>query len=287
MNESIESYFEQNYTEELQNVLYKVIALLDRLNISTYEGHILNLLSESENADSLDLTITSYFEWMMINLSREFGFKVIEGATLDQMVIILRGYVDTEDYIDHQAIVRITETDMLETEKFAELVALTTELSTDTIIALLHEVDEAAIYTVQRLHLSESDPADLDQELQTLQADPVQIRNLRAYVLFIRSFHLEFEKAELIRQGYAIGLPFKVYWDVVKEEIMILDSAKQTLELLGLFLMSKEYWSNPLIAFTDLADDIYDSVNIITEVNTQFRTLHSGFQKFKAENRIS
>lgn len=288
MNISIKDYFEKNYTEEMQEILFKIISLLQRLNINTYEAFILNKLAESENSDSnfLSLDITNYFEGFLINLSREFGFKLSDATTLDQRVTFIRAYVDLEDYIDNEAVIRLMETDISDSEKLAEAVSLTSDLSIDTAISFIESVDESSLFTLLRIHLLETDKEDTDNEIDKPPAGEAHLNQLKAYSLFLKEQGLNLECLELVRSGYQVGLPFKVYWGVLKDKIFEHDRSTMVKELLGIFFLSNEHWSNPLIAFNNINEELFDSVIVIGEVNTIIRELMSKFIDFKLRNRI-
>jgi hypothetical protein len=290
MDESILDYIKQSYTLEMQEILLDALRLLDRLNIQTYEGYILNTLNNAENEDSefVSSNITSYIEGMFINLERAFGFRLQEYGTmtLEQRVKVVRGYVEIEDYIDHEAMIRICETDMNDVEKFAEAVALTSEFGAETLMSFVEWIDEAAVETIQRLHLRETPAEEKMEEVQLPEASPEQITQIKAYELFIKEHNLTVDCFQLIRMGFPIGAPFKLYWDQFKDIILQADTVTLSKETIGLFLLSKEHWGNPLLAFTNLSEELFDSINVITEVNMSVRRLLSGFVKFKAENKI-
>ena len=288
INESIKSYFEINYTVEMQEVLFKVISLLDRLNINSYEGYILNTINEIENSDTLatSLNVLTYFDFLLEKLGKGFGFTLKDEITLEQRVIFTRGYVDLEDYIDHQAILRIAESDILDEEKIAQAVSLTTELSEDMLISFIDTVDESAIFTLARLHLSETSKEEIDNEMDSVQASDEQVTQIKAYRLFLKENNLTLDCLELVTAGYAIGLPFKVYWDVLKDKILSYDIETLSKEMIGVLLLSKEHWSNPLIGFSSISEDWFDNIKTIGEVNAFIRQLMSNFINFKVQNRI-
>jgi hypothetical protein len=288
MNVSIQDYIEKNYIAEMQEVIGKAISLFDRLNIFTYEAYILNLLNDVDNQDTefLSSNIVSYLEGFTINLEREFGFTLSDQITLEQRVDFVRSYVDLEDYIDHEAIIRILETDNDIAEKLSEAVALISETSKDILISFIDEVDETALMTLMRLHISETPNEELTNEISSPAASEAQVLNVRAYIAFLKSHNLVLYCAELIRNGYEIGLPWSVYWSKVGETVSKLDRAALCRELLGLCLLSKEYWSNPQLSLDRLSEELLDNLQDVTDTNTVIRSLLSSFIDFKHTNGI-
>lgn len=288
MNPTIQNYFENNYTLELQEVLNKTISLFTRLNLFSYETYILNTLAEitNENSDFIGSNFIAYFEGLVVGLEKGFGFRLSEDLTLEQRTDFVRAYVDLEDYIDHEAVVRVLETDMNASEKLAEVVALTGAPHKDILISFICDVDESALETLEQLHLSSAKQEDLENETDAPSAPPEHVKQVKAYILYLSTFPLVFKNAQLVRDGYEIGLPFSVYWDKVKGEVTQLDSASFAIEFVGLCLLSKDHWANPYLAYPAIAEEIFDSLNIITSVNIFVQNLIAGFTKFKTENRI-
>ena len=288
MNVSIKDYIKNNYIEEMQEVIEKAISLLDRLNIFTYEVYILNLLNDLENQDSefTSSNIVSYLEGFIINLEKEFGFTLSEQITLEQRVDFVRSYVDLEDYIDHEAVIRILETDNDTVEKLSEAVALISETSKDGLISFIDSVDETSLMTLLRLHIGETTTEELTEETKTPMASDSQVLNVKAYISFLKTHNLTLDCATLIRDGYEIGLPWAVYWDKVGSTISTLDRAALCRELVGLCLFSKEYWSNPQLSLDHLSEQLLDNLHDVTETNTVIRSLLSSFIDFKHTHGI-
>jgi len=288
MNASIQDYIEKNYIAEMQEVIGKAISLFDRLNIFTYEAYILNLLNDLDNQDQefTSSNIVSYIEGFTINLEREFGFTLGEQITLEQRVDFVRSYVDLEDYIDHEAIIRILETDNDSAEKLSEAVALISDTSKDILISFIDDVDETALMTLLRLHISETPNEELTNEISSPTASDTQILNVRAYIAFLKTHNLTFDCSNLIRSGYEIGLPWAVYWSKVGEEISKLDRASMCRELVGLSLLSQEYWSNPQLSLDRLSEELLDNLQDVTDTNAIIRSLMSSFIDFKNVNGI-
>lgn len=291
MNESILDYISKTYTVEMQEVLVKSFNLFERLNVETCEAFILNTLNTADDQDRefVSSTVINYVEGYLINLERAFGFKLHDSPTLtlEQRVDFIRGYVDLEDYIDHQVVIRICETDATDEEKLAEAIALTTEYGLDTLLSFITDVDEAALFTLSRMHQKETPAEEVENESELPEERADQILNIKAYELWLKEHHLQAGCFELIRQGYPVGAPFKLYWSKYKDVILSADRAKLSVEIVGLFLLSKEHWANPVLAFTQLSEELFDSINVISECNTAVRELMNGFVKFKAENKIA
>jgi hypothetical protein len=290
MNVSIADYIEKTYTVEMQEILKKGFDLFDRLNLETYEGFILNTLNNIENEDPtfISTNVTGYVEGLIVQLAKSFGFTLADygDITLEQRIDFVRGYVDLEDFLDHDAVVRIVETDMSDAEKLAEAIALTTDYGIDNLLSFIIDVDEAALMTLSRLHQQAIPGEEVVDEQDGPTADEDQVRNVKAYELFMKEFNLSVDCYQLVRMGFPIGAPFQMYWQQYKDVILTADRATLTKEIIGLFLLSKEHWTNPLLAFNNLSEELFDSVSIITECNVELRQLYNNFIKFKAENKI-
>lgn len=290
MNESIADYIQKTYTVEMQEVLKKAFDLLERLNIETCEGFILNILNNVEDMDTefVSTSVTATVEGMLIQLAKSFGFELqaYGDMTMEQRVDFTAGYVSLEDFLDHERIIRICETDMNDEEKLAELVELTSGYGMETLMSFILSVDEAAIMNLKRMHLRETPAEDRVNETELPEVSEDQIRNVKAYELFMKEFNLTVDCYQLVRMGFPIGAPFQLYWQQYKDVILTADRATLSKEIIGLFLLSKEHWTNPLLAFTNISEELFDSMTIITECNVEVRQLYSGFMKFKAENKI-
>jgi len=289
MNEAIEQYVQDSYTPILQEVIEDIFSLFERLNINTHEGYIINQIAEQDNIDpaQLNSAILSYLEDFLINLENEFGFSLADTITLEQRCAFIRGYVDLEDYIDHEAIIRILETDGLPADKIAQAVSLTTSIPSITLISYVLRVDEDAVTTLQNIHLSESKGEDLDQEMDIAPATKEQVIQVKAFNIFIdQEFHTKPECLELIRKGYEIGFPFKVYFDVVKDKLLVADETTQVVETITLLLLSQEYWQNPLLGWDQVTKDWYDSLEIVNKVSGSVKAILRRFDLFKTENKI-
>lgn len=288
MNESIKDYVEKNYILEMQAVLFKVFSLLNRLNIFTYEAYILNILNELDNVDTeyTSTDIVNYLEGFIITLENEFGYILNDQVTLEQRTDFMRGYVDLEDYIDHEAVIRVLETDNDLPEKLSEVVSLTTVLNKETLLCFIDTVDESALFTLSRLHISESSKENIINETDSPVASPEQIKNVKAYDNFIKENNLTITCINLVREGYEIGLPWNIYWDKVSEDTLKLGRDELCIEFIGLCLLSKEFWTNPQTAFNDFGEKYLDSLSTFTEANQMIKNIMSSFLNYKSMKGI-
>lgn len=303
MNISIEDYVKKNYTQDMQDVLAKMFSLLERLNIDSYEGYFLDKFNNLEQQDNvfLDLDFVTYLEGFLFSLQKEFGFLLDDQLPFEQRIDFTQAYVDLEDFNDHDSIIRILETDLSDSEKLAECISLTYPAlsasekakDVDNILAMIREIDESALLTLERLHISESSEKNLETDLESNPVSEDHITQIKAYELFCKQLNVEIKSLELVRSGYSIGLPFKVYWEKRKDDLFEQGRMMTELyhdyfsrELISLFLLSREYWTNPALAFNDLSESFFDDLKTIQQINTNIKLIMSRFLKFKAENRI-
>lgn len=290
MDASIADYVEKTYTPEMQAVLKKGFDLFDRLNLETAEGFVLNILNDIENADTefVSTNVLGVVEGTIIQLEKSFGFELMPygDMTLEQRIDFVRGYVDLEDFLDHDAVIRICETDMTDAEKLAEAVGLVADMGVETLMSLILNVDEAALMTLSRIHQSAVPNEERAEEIELPAVSDEQMTQVKAYELFMKEFHLTVDCYQMIRIGFPIGAPFQLYWQQYKDVILTADRATLAKEIIGLFLLSKEHWTNPILAFTNISEELFDTVNVISECNIEVRKLMGSFVKFKAENKI-
>lgn len=303
MQETIEDFFTKNYTPEMNAVLDKFFSLLERLNITTHEFYLANKLADLDNQDLnfLGLEIINFFEELLKSIQKEFGFIISEDFTFEQRIDFVQAFVNIEDYDNSEEIIRILETDDSDSEKLAQCLCLTypslgiddSAIGEDNILAMLQELDEAAILTIERLHKSRIKQEDLDADVDSEEVDKNHLNQIKAFEIFTKGkFNITPDSINLVRQGYRLGLPFKVYWNTFNYLLVQDDTTnkdwlnKLSLELLGCLLLSKEHWNNPVIAFSNISEELFDDIKIITFVNNFIRNFVNELMLFKAENRI-
>ena len=290
MNIAIKEFIERFYTEDMQEVLTKAFDMFERLNIPSCESFVINLISNLDNSDLefLPVTVTDYVTGFVINLETQFGFRLQDHDTLplSTRVDIVRGYVDLEDYIDHEAIIRICETDALDVEKLAEAIQFTTDIGMETLMSYIYSVEEAALFNLQQMHLAHLDAADREAEIPFPAAMPDQIVQIKSYRLYMETLNYTLQSLDIVTEGYAVGLPFHVYWERLKDRLIELPRENYARELIAVLLISIEHWRNPLIAFGQISDQLFEDLNFITEINALSKAILTKFSSFKFENRI-
>ena len=291
MNIAIEEYIGQTYTLEMADNFNAAIALFERLNINSYEAFFLNELAEKENKDSefLGSSFYYYLTGFVAQFVKEFGFTLLEDVTFENQVKIVSAYVALEDYIDNEAVIRICENDTTDSEKFAEMVALITDIDSDNVLSMIEQVDPASIITVQRIHIASSNTSSKLDDILDQTPTEGQVRQFKAFKLFLGTGHPDLKIVELIRSGYDLGLPFSIYWqrvvnDLITEETEITGMLAK--EILGLMMASNEFWSNPMIGFEAHANNLWDNPLIVGKLSTLVRVILGEFDKFKSTNRI-
>ncbi len=303
MQETVNDFFEKNYTPDMLIVLNKILNLLERLNVTTHELYLANKLFNIENEDVnfLSLEIINFFDSLLNSIQKEFGFTISEGFTLEQKVDFIQAYVNIEDYDNSEEIIRILETDDSDYEKIAQCLCLTypslgvdnTAIGEDNILAMLSDVDEAALITIERIHKSKINQGQEDSDLEAEEISESHINHIKAFEIFtVNKFKAVTKSINLVRQGYRVGLPFKIYWNNFNELVAqdLADNKEWlnevSLELLGCLILSKEHWNNPALAFFNISEDLFTDIKVISYVNNFIKGFINEFMLFKAENRI-
>ncbi len=303
MQETVNDFFEKTYTPDMLIVLNKILSLLERLNVTTHEFYLANKLFDLENQDLnfLGLEIVNFFEELLKSIQKEFGFTISDDFTLEQRVDFIQAYVNIEDYENSEEIIRILETDATDYEKLAQCLCLTypslgidnTAVGEDNLLAMLADLDESAILTIERLHKSRVKQGEDDNDLEACVVNESHINQVKAFELFtVNKFKVIPQSVNLVRQGYKVALPFKIYWNTFSELLeqdLINDNNwlnQVSLELLGCLILSKEYWNNPSIAFFNLSEEIFSDIKVISYVNNFIKNFVNELMLFKAENRI-
>lgn len=277
MNYAIESLIDTCCSEEFKNTFPDIVQIVKDFELEGLEDTLTAIAMSNEMYDPMDLPSVIYqktYEYMSYLLQNH---EVIlnEEATLSHVVVIANSIYRMQNHIDHENVLRITESEGNAEEKFADLVSLVDTVSSSQILAVLQSVSNNYIVALEQLHkakVSDSEKPELDASHVT------QLRALKKFFETIKGVPSEKVLAfSLIVQGLQLGARFKFYYDLVSGKLETEDKNYLAQQLLALLYLGIDSSNNVLVYWRERSDTLLDDSALITQVDIELNKLNNEF----------
>lgn len=267
----IEIFINDNYTVELRESIVKLFNILEIVMVDDYQADYVSILMESNSVDdsqAVDRFIAKVFD-NTIYLLKNHGISVNPEQSLDDLLSVLQGVLDVENYNDKDAIVRQIESTQDAVEALGAALELTTDLDPTKVYSIVSEVEPSLITNILELCHEEVDGDDASQDSINIVH---RLKKLRDY--------LEYPDAagfKLINDGLPIGTTFSNYLRYSSPALSGKDIQTIAKELCVLLYMSGDATNNPIEFYRNNNSQIFEDIEMITKVDIELVRIVNGF----------
>ena len=263
MNDILDLFFQKNYTQETQDLIYKATGIFSVFTFSTPFGEIVDLISMTDNIESENVIdgVRGIVEKGIDKLLEANRIKVFQEATFAERIRILEGVfaiTKIEDPTDYLPFFDGWDADKV---KFSKVLGLVLGDDYEDFIYTISWVYEG---TVKRLkeYLDE-------MKIENETIDTELIKKIRKN---IRIFEQVFGSVDIVQSlseiNFIKGQPFQLYLNSFKDEIVDeSDMEGTTYGLIWLVIVSSDGYNNPKIILMEEAKNLFQDINLLNVFN--------------------
>ena len=281
MNYLVQSLIDTSCSEEFKRSFEDVQTIVENFELEGLEDALTAIAMEAENYESVDIPAAIYAKTVeyMLYLLQNHEIKLIDNAALEDIVKIANTVWLVQDWIDHDSIVRITESDGSPEEKFSDIVALVEVAESISILNVLDSVSDAFIESLQELHQTTFDtPTE-----QSLPDDYVeQLRKFKRFYSEVKAIDTNKIFAfQVIAHGMQLGGSFSFYYNLIKKKFDSEDVDFLSTQYLALFYLGYDSYTNVLNFWRENNDQWLDDPSVVTKVDIALNQLNNEFMSWK------
>lgn len=281
ITDEVEFYINYSFTDTLVDDIKQSFYLFDLFQLPDYEMDFTNVLSNMSNI-SPDQTRDTFINVLNIKLDYiivEHKFRLVEGISINKKNIILSGLHLLQDLESYSDIMDMLNNDLDDDEMLSELLSQLTELKSTEILSMLDSVDNSLINNIREYATSKIDNnRSLSKRNYLSTSDLNNLKLFKEYCKDILTLGLLF-----VNNGIIVGLNFKDYVPYIPHEVFTEEADNKLLayHIYSIMLITSDYNNNPLKGFRDNSDVFVNSINKVTNIDTEINKLIVDFEKFK------
>lgn len=284
MNYLINNAIDACCSEEFKKIFSDAVQIAANFELEGLEDALNSIVMSSDMYDPTDLQtvfhskIYEYLRYLIDN----HEIVLVEDTPITHVVVIANAIYNMQNWIDHDSIIRITETDASPEEKFASIVELVDTVSATSIFNSLESVPAKFIDVLQELHQKQS---DIETLLNSDNPFNLYIEQLVSFKTFLKDIVktdirniLAFE---LIKQGMKPGGNFDFYYQQIKDKLEIKDSAYLATQYLALLYLGIDSHQSVLGFWRNHNEMLIDDLGLINQADIRLNELNSSFVSWR------
>ena len=276
MNNILVAYAQENFHESVVGQFQQAAALMEEYNVTEFQDDLMGLVARMESYEPLelsDLFYTRVYTYVK-QVIEAHDIRLDDEAELSVLLQIADGIKNLETWQDHDGIVNVLNGPANPEETLAVLLNMVTLLGQGQVALSVPNVSVSFLEKLEEIHSQESDKADTEAEHNFELI--AQLKLVKEYINYDEALGFK-----MVRSGYRLGAPIQYYLDRLKKHTELLEDKQVSKELFVLLFMASDTYQDYSIVISELLGKLYDDLNRISAVNTQLKTLLSGFVQFK------
>lgn len=282
MQDTIKDLIVSTCSDEFVDAVSSTKELLDKFSLEGYDNELEDIVAKLDNytnEDVVDLTYKITFDYINKILDTH-GVEISTECNLYRAIDLAEAIYRLQDWEDHSEILRITNTDVDDIEKFALLVALVTIIPKETVYTLITEVSRDLIVNINNLH-AKYDTND------KIEVDPEYVQRLRLLKRYLAEKHSvgNILLFNVVKQGINLGAPFEYYYNLMKRKLMAsTDADYLAYQFIALLAAGSDSTVNMLEWWRNNNSELVSSLDLLTKVDTILKVLIVDWDKWVAES---
>jgi len=276
MDELIESFIEDNYTEGLQEEILRSFSLFDFFEYNDIYGNFIDLLTDLSNRDigTVQLNFTVELNKHLDYVLKQHTIEVTDETTIyekNEIITALARLLKLDDYTSTISLLESFETD----EEILSLILSDNCLLPDTkIMTLIDRFDPSMLKTLKEYIYSKEKDED----------NNINIDILTNVKLFFKLFTNNSIGLNLVRSNILIGEPFETYLQYVEGDLITPDNNTTALNILSVIILSSDGYESSLVTYSNYALRLLQDLNKVGTIEAIVINLISKFEEFKKAN---
>jgi hypothetical protein len=272
----IESYLKDTFSPETVRLFNKGFTLFDDFLTEDYQSEYLDALMYELAPDtpSVQDRFNIIFIRQLKDLVGAHEITLSEDATVSDYVETLDFLSLVQDWEDCENLTSIIDASISPIDAFCDLFEHIKPDYTDKVHTFVDDVPASLVAKLKGF-LEESNKAELVQEEIEEAPDQAFITRLRILSDFMQA--KEFKSYALVAKGTFIGASFKMYFEMLKNELAAMDQTQFTKEWLFISYMSKDASVNPMLFFRENSNELIGDILAITAIDIKLSKLIDDF----------
>ena len=255
--------------------------LLNNFEVEGFQEELMNLVLNEQMYDRNEIgdIACSKASQFLSYLIQQHGIMVSDSCDFKDLYIIANAIYRVQDWEDHSAILRITETSESAEDKFAFLMNLVETIPVTTAYTLIDEVPNGFITALERLH---EDKDDEDEEHNIPIAYIKELRALKKYLSDMQG--VDEDKVwvfQLFKQGMNFYGTFDFYYSQIVHKFDSEDAQYLAIQYLALLYSGSDSSQAVMPFWRSKNEGLIEKLDLLTKVDKLINHLIVDFDKWK------
>ena len=284
--DEIAAYMSATFAPEMRDEISASFMVLDAFSYQDLEDELSDILNDLD-ADDTDLTQEKFVACINKHLLKLLSCHQIlidEDASISLKNQILAVLFRIQTIEDPTPILRLLESSHPNEVKFAKTVEEFSEATETEVLEALVSIDEKFLINLMT-HLYAIEEAIENEEF--INPSPEQ-KNLKENLKDFFAVHgNECLGFEMIYNGIEPGLSIKIYYPYIKDNIIVDDDLVTAKNILSLFLMSKDTFTDPLGIYTKYSEQLIHNADRILKIEVKIGELLSKLHQYQEAKNVA
>lgn len=280
--DQINGYLTEMFSPELRDELLASFMVFDAYEHGTVEDELTDIFNDIDN-DQDDLTKDKVFACISDNLTvilRKHNISLADDVSLhtkNQILAVLYRLQHVEDPVSPLRILESMETNEV---KLSKIIEQYSDLPETVALESIEEVSESFIKRLMTLLYDiEEKLANATEEERSVDPELVSLKkNLKDFFTVHGKDSLGFD---MVVNGIESGLPIKIYYPYIKDHLVEGDDDTVAKNLLSLFFMGKDTFSDPLQVFRKYSEQLITPIDRIIKIEVKLGELLNKLHQYQ------
>ena len=247
MNELIDVFLENYFTEEFKDEVYRSFNLFDKYEYLDAYSEFVNIITDYNQSSTDDLKDKFVIELQtrLDYVLNEHTIKLVETTTIEEKNEILSALLLIQNLEDYSGIINTLESLESNEEQLAIILSDLCLLSDVKIMELVESFDSTILSKLKQfIYSKETDNQDIDEETQKTKLNITN--NLKLFFELSGTNNLAYL---LISSSIIVGELFETYLSYIEDDIVSKSDEQTAINILSMIYLSSNGYNAPLLTF--------------------------------------
>jgi hypothetical protein len=284
MDLMIEGYVKDNFHPDMATEIFRTMEIFDNFDLRDYELALKDIVIGADESIPEE-THDRFINQLQIKqnyILQQHSVIVNDDIKIGEANELLDAFLLIQDLADYVPVLVVLESDMEDIEKFIEIMSQLSMLTTEDIFPLIQSFSPSLLENMKKYayqkELNNNEMQPYSEEERRI------LDNFKLFRLFVKNRHAA--GIQLLTSGILIGQTLADYLPYVGNELKKEDKVQVSLDIISLLLLTKDGYNNPIKAFREMDQRLFDDVADNMRIDTIIMQGIGEFEAFKAKHRI-
>lgn len=277
MDELIDTFIKKYLTQELADLIYESYDLFEKYDYDDVDYSLIHILSREDfvTVDDLQDNFIQEFNKKLDFVINENGVTLTKETSIHDKNEILKSLYLLQHLEDYNNLFSIMNTNEDDEFIIASVIAENCSLDVSHLMSLIVCLEYSLLDRLKQYINSKINRG----EVEHCEHDVIQ--TIKLFFSYLSSKNQSCLGTTLIQSRAQLGVEFKYYFPLIKDDVISLNDEQTALNLLSVIMLSSDGQIHVLETFRTYIGQLLDSVTLMQKVESLFTNHYNSFLEYK------